>query len=156
MHKAIEPEFQKSVRRWLRLATALCVLAPLLTPVFGQEGFSFIMLLPVANCMVFWAILFVQSWPWRPTGLDEYSSYIKERYPHIWKKLHPWGDYSYNSFTAFSFIAGRYDDGTDDELNFIKYGLKHLNVLLIWPFVLIPTTWLVALPVYFYFYPPER
>lgn len=156
MHKAIEPEFQRSVSRCLWLATGACLLAPLLlTPILGRDALRFIVLLPMANCALFWAVLFVQSWPWRPTGLDEYSAYIKSQHPDVWRRLHPWGDYSFGSSSTVAFIAGRYDDGSDEQLNFIKAGLKRLNYLLMWPFLLIPATWLIALPMHLALLPAQ-
>ena len=113
-------------------------------PLLGEDWFRTIILLPMVNCLTVWAVLAVWSWPWRPSGLDESSAYIKERYPEIWRRLHP-GGHGYNSLASFAFIAGRYDNGTDQRLNEIKAGAKRLSALAWWPFLLIPVTWVVAL-----------
>jgi hypothetical protein len=155
--RATDLGFQSSIRRWLLFSTATCLLAPLAIPRIPQDFFSYIMFLPMANFLGVWVAMIVRTWPWRPGGgLDESSKYVRDRYPAIWKRLHPWGDFSYNSITSLMFIAGRYDDGSDPRLNSIKAGSKRMTLFAVWAFVLIPATWLVALPIYISSYPPQN
>lgn len=153
MHKAIEPRFQRAVSRWLYFATAACLIAPLSIPLLGKESAPLILGLPMVVCLGFWLALTVQGWAWRPNGLDEHSRYIKENHPEIWRKLHPNSDFTSNTFTNYCFALGHYDDGSDPRLNGIKSGMKRLNRLVIWPFLLIPATWAIWLLIYFSCYP---
>ena len=141
----VRPRFERAIRRWLWIASILCLLASLLTPLVGARLFLATMILPMINCVAVAIALFVRSWHY---SYDESSRYIKERYPQIWKKLHPWGDLSYNPFAADSFMDGRYDDGTDLRLNAIKLGLWHIKLFSFWAFLLIPATWAIVVPLH--------
>jgi hypothetical protein len=73
---------------------------------------------------------------------DDDEQYIKSNHPVAWKKLHPWGDTSYCGFTYFRFIKGKYDDGTDERLNRIKFKRKVNSNLMFWPFLLTLVIWI--------------
>ena len=103
------------------------------------------MILPIINCVAVAIPLLVRSWD---LSYGESSRHVKVRYPQIWKKLHPWGDLSYNPFAADSFMDGRYDDGTDSRLNAIKLAFRHIKLFSFWAFLLIPATWAIAVPLY--------
>lgn len=65
--------------------------------------------------------------------LDDDSKYIKAKHPEIWKKLHPWGDYSHSSPNGIAFLGGQYDDGSaDGRLNEIKKKYVAETIPFIW------------------------
>jgi hypothetical protein len=98
----------------------------------------------MGNCLLVWGAILARPWP-------TYSLYIRERYPTIWKKLHPWGDLSRNTFTALAFARGEYDDGADPRLNELKTECKTTIVFQLWAFALIPASWLVLLGLSIFF-----
>ncbi len=71
--------------------------------------------------------------------------YIKQKYPEIWSKLHPWGDMSANGFAAIEFIKGRYDDGGDERLNQVKAYIKTQFFLCYCPFGVLLSSWLLGI-----------
>ncbi|MFC1738544.1 hypothetical protein ACFL1G_05785 [Planctomycetota bacterium] len=75
-----------------------------------------------------------------PTGI--YDKYIQEHYPEIWKRFHPWGDRSYSNIYYLPFLRGKYDDGSDERLNRIKFDGKVNSILLLWTFLLNPVIWI--------------
>ena len=83
----------------------------------------------------------IRRWIFGIINNDE--QYIKVNHPQIWKKLHPWGDCSQNSFGHLGFIAGNYDDGTDERLAEIKRKFNVNIILLLYPFVLTLWIWLL-------------
>ena len=76
---------------------------------------------------------------------DPHNMYIKKSYPGIWTKLHPWGDFSHNGFAYIGFLLGRYDDGTDGNLNRIREKQKRGTKILLWVFFLVPAVWIINL-----------
>jgi hypothetical protein len=102
------------------------------------------MLLPVVNLGVMWGMFGIYSLYWW-ANYSEYpeTKYLKANHPEIWKKLHPWGDFSINSFATLSLVFGRYDDGTDYTLNEIKLNRKANLKMLAWIFLLVPVSWLL-------------
>ena len=140
-------KFQKYAIRWLTIFSILCVINSILVIVFGFwnfNGYFIAFILPFAHlCVVYvFYIVFVfnKILTGRWLGADE--RYIKSNYPNIWEKLHPWGDYSVNSFTAIRFLKNKYDDGTDERLNQIKFRYKVNSNLLLWPFFLTLVIWM--------------
>ena len=77
-------------------------------------------------------------------NLDDDSKYIKVKYPEVWKKLHPWGDYSYNNFNSIAFVKGQYDDGSDSKLNEIKKRYIAKIIPLVWTFGLTLVSFIVT------------
>jgi hypothetical protein len=69
--------------------------------------------------------------------LNDDEEYIKSKYPDIYKKLHPWGDFSISSVAYWSFSFSEYDDGEDSQLNHIKSKIKYFNVFVIWAFAIL-------------------
>jgi hypothetical protein len=83
---------------------------------------------------------------WRLRGLEESDhdiKYIKIMYPEIWKRIYPRGHTMHqNPFAHMLFIRGKYDDGTDERLNEIKFKIKLYQNLVGWPFLLTIVIWL--------------
>src|SRR6185295_52324 len=99
MEEPVEPvlseRFQRRVREWLRLFTAVSLLIAALGPLWGESGFIVSTLLPFVHCPLLWAVLFLRSLPDPWTSRS--SLYIRDNHPEIWKRLHPWGPISHNS-----------------------------------------------------------
>ena len=140
-------QFQKYAIRWLTAFSILCGVNSVLVIVFGIwsfDGYFLAFILPFAHLFVvvaFYMVFgFYKFFTGRWIGDDE--QYIKSNHPIIWKKLHPWGDNSYNSFTFIRFIKSRYDDGADEKLNHIKFKYKVNSNLMCWPFFLTLVIWI--------------
>jgi len=140
-------QFQKYAIRWLTVFSMLCGANSVLVIVFGIwnfDGYFLAFILPFAHLfvvVVFYMVFgFYQLLTGRWIGDDE--QYIKSNHPIIWKKLHPWGDNSRNDFTTIRFIKSRYDDGTDERLNQIKFRYKVNSNLMCWPFLLTLVIWI--------------
>jgi len=141
--------FQRRATIWLRAFSVVCVTTALFAPLMGEAGFRFAKDLPFFHCPLFWAALFIRSLP--NPWMGRSSVYVRDNYPHIWKKLRPWGDNSYNSIAGFAFVFGKYDDGNDPHLQLIKKRSLRGVKLMAWPFALIPVCWFTASFIYFNF-----
>ena len=145
-------KLQQYAFHWLKAFSILCLLSslailfvPRLSHDIGMTAYDqFAMILPFAHFGI-WAILWGVSTLFNlgKTKSSLYSPYIKENYPSIWKKLHPWGDLSKNSFTGILFLRGKYDDGKDEVMNEIKFQERTKIKLLIWPFLLVAFIWML-------------
>ena len=140
-------KFQKYAIRWLTIFSILCVVNSILVIVFGFwnfNGYFLAFILPFTHLGVVYVFYLVFILYKIRTGqlFDDYEQYIKNNYPIIWEKLHPWGDFSQNTFAATGFIRSRYDDGTDEKLNNIKFRYKVNKDLLSWPFYLTLVIWM--------------
>lgn len=139
-------KFQKYAIKWLIFFSALCFINSILVIEFGffdDDGYFLAFILPFIHLGLI-TISFIAYSLYkliRGRWLGGNERYIKCNYPVIWKKLHPWGDCSRNSFTFLRFIKDRYDDGTDDRLNQIKFEYKVGSNLICWPFVLTAGIW---------------
>ena len=143
-------KIQKYAIKWLIFFSALCFANSILVIKFGflgDIGALLIFILPFAHVGLIVVPTMVYGWHRWITdnyiGNDE--QYIKDNYPFIWKKLRPWGDNSISSLGSIRFIKSRYDDGTDDRLNRIKFDYKVNGNLMCWPFLLTLVVWLFNL-----------
>src|SRR5512138_575878 len=136
---------QRGLNKWLRLFIVIGLGAVALVPWMGEGYFNFVMVLPMINCFIVWAIMCIASFS-NFLELSPSNLYIKEKYPQIWQRMHPWGDHFYNSFTISAFMAGKYDDGTDKHLQLIKERMRQENNLMVFPFAMILLFWAVAIP----------
>lgn len=140
-------KYQKYVIKWLIFFSVLCFVNSILVIQFGFFGYIgalLIFILPFAHLglIVVYSMIygFYRLIKGNYIGKDE--QYIKTNYPEIWKKLRPMGDYSHNTFATIRFIKGRYNNGTDDRLNKIKFKYKVNSNLACWPFLLTLVIWL--------------
>lgn len=146
-------KFQKYAIKWLAFFSIFCFVNSIVVIKFhflDNVGYFLAFILPFAHCAVIFVTYILYNWygcfmaffrndAHYLIGKDE--QYIKSYHPIIWKKLHPWGDYSHNSFTFSRFIKGNYDDGTDDKLSQIKFKYKVNTNLMLWPFFLVLVIW---------------
>jgi hypothetical protein len=116
MDKAIDPRAERAARRWLWAATAVFPLTPLLLPSLGSDSVRSIALLPMANCFAVWVFL---SFKLRRT-------------------------LSKSMAVRLDILAGRADGDTAEAVREIKASLRPVYVLFLWPWLLIPLTWVVV------------
>ena len=119
MGTQINSDFLRSVRRWLWTATAVCLLAPLLLLFLGSDWTRPIALLPMANCLIVWIVLFF--------GLRQPLREL--------------------TVTKYLYAARSLDDSTRDRANEIRASLRPSYVLFTWPWLLIPASWVVLVAV---------
>ena len=111
----INSNFLRSVRRWLWIATAACLLAPLLLLPLGNGWTRPIALFPMANCLVVWIVLFFGlRRPMRELAVARYL-----------------------------YAAKSLDNSTRDRANEIWVSLRPSYVLFAWPWLLILSSWIV-------------
>lgn len=146
----VYPKFRKYIVLWMRIFTPIALSNAVLLYFFNAPEYptyeNISILLPFANCGAMCGVFMIYGVYWW-SNYDNYieTQYLKEKYPEIWKKLHPWGDWSVNGFAGLFFIFGRYDDGSDDKLNQIKLNQKANAKLLCWIFFLVPVSWVLNL-----------
>ncbi|HID69312.1 MAG TPA: hypothetical protein EYP35_02365 [Desulfobacterales bacterium] len=142
--------FKKNAFRWLKLITVLCfVSAILLVFIHNKTFFLFSLLLPFANSFVINLIfIFIIVSNLNKFGTGEISLFIKDNFPEIWRKLHPLGRLSYNIFSYWAFINGKYDDGNDEKLNHIKKDEKSKIYFILWTNLLVPIIWISNLIIF--------
>ena len=143
-------KFQKYAINWLTFFSVLCFVNSILVIKFGflgDFGAILIFTLPFAHMGLIIVPLFVYRGYAYITGnyLSKDEQYIKSNHPDIWKKIHPRNDYTFTFLGGSRFIKGRYDDGSDDQLNQIKFNCKVKTNLMCWPFLLILVVWLFNL-----------
>ena len=138
--------------RWLVVFSALCfvnaIVLGFVAALDGPQGYLEIsMLAPFAHCGIWWVILIVHSLLHSVAGKQSNpdNEYLKKEHPEIWSKLHPWGDSSHNGFAGVGFLLGRYDNGSDEELNRIRDKQKRFGKILLWVFFLVPAVWILNL-----------
>ena len=146
MDEPLEPllseRFQRRATVWLLGFSAVSIAVALVGPFIGGRAVWLAMMVPFVHCPVFWVVLALRALPnpWMSTS----SMYIKERHADVWKKLHPWGDFSHNTLSLLAFVSGHYDDGSDSLLQLIKARwARHLR-LQVWPFALILVCWIMV------------
>lgn len=126
---------QKLAIIWLVFSTIVLYVNSILAikyELYGtQEHYKFAFLLPMihlGSITLFGFVCYCYSespnCKWRKD--DEY---IKQNYPEIWNRLHTGitGKVSSlygNSFAGSKFITGKFDNGTDDRLNRIKFSVR--------------------------------
>lgn len=139
--------FQKCMFNLHRIFALLCLVNLILAinfELYGGNDYYFAFLFPFIGLgfFVVSTVVYVLTKGWN-TG--SHSPYIKENYPEIWQKLHPWGGRSHNSIATFAFMGGEYDDGSDEKLNQIKFNLKNQIWLIIWPVIICLATWMLGI-----------
>lgn len=149
---------------WLVCFTTICFINStfvICLELYGSEDYGFAFSLPFIHCGVAWIFIIVRSVWWYTSGIRTLfmDRYIEENYPDIWKRLHPWWPVPSARLTrdGLNFIRGRYDNGTDEKLNQIKFTIRVNYYLTLWPFLLILMIWLFSyvLMVVFDRFPPQ-
>lgn len=140
--------FQKYSFKWLKLFTGICLINSLFLFFFNGSEYTkyeeFSMFLPFAHCGIVWIFLIFRIiYHWINFKNNADAQYIKKNHPKIWKNLHPWGDFSYNSFASIQFLRGKYDDGNDEKLNKIKLTQTTDLKIILWAFFLVPIIWFI-------------
>lgn len=130
-------KFQKLLTIWFSLFTFICLVNTIVLFFRGPDYSGVVIFVPFAHLMAVVVVYMVYSlyW-WFHIAKNPDLQYIKNKYPDIWKRLHPWGDYSINGFASILFHAGKYDDGSDENLNRIKAYGRIQQRLIAWPFLL--------------------
>jgi hypothetical protein len=136
--------FQRLILWWLSFFTLLCVVLAAVAPLWSKFAIQTVLLLPFMHCVLFCGVLILCSLPHYlfPPPSDRY---LRDQHPAIWKKLHPWGRFSYNSFTMLIFMLSGYDDGRDEHLQLIKRRYRRLTLFQLWSLALL----IVPFPVLF-------
>lgn len=148
-------KFQKLAIKWLLFFTIVCFTNSILVIGFelytGDEYLAPLMngryslpyLLPFAHCGIVLVCYVVYSGYKGTIGKETgmWDKYIEEHYPDIWKRFHPWGPRSWSTFYGLPFVMGKYDDGSDERLNRIKFDSKVNSLLLLWTMLLSPVVW---------------
>lgn len=141
-------KFQRIAIKWLTFFTIVCFVNSVLVIKYGfwdWDGCFLAFLLPFGHLVIATVYLMGYGLYWYTSGgpgSDPDSQYIKTNYPTIWKRLHPWGDWLNNAWAWGPFIRGKYDDGTDNRLNEIKFKTKVMQNLAGWPFLLTCVVWM--------------
>ncbi len=132
----------------MKIFTSICIANSIFLYFFHGPEYpayeTFSMFLPFANLGAIWLILGTYTIYWW-LNYEKYfeTQYLKKNYSTIWKDLHPWGDISVNGFAGLSFVLGKYDDGTDKHLSYIKQNHKETIKMVAWVFFLVPVVWLL-------------
>jgi hypothetical protein len=123
---------QKILIVWFPLFTGICFLniLALYLKVYGHV--SIVILLPFIHLLMVTIISIIRLICWRlKIYKDPNYEYIKNSYPDIWIRIFSAGDNrTGNNFAAFSFLRGKYDDGSDNKLNQVKTNIR-LNILFV-------------------------
>lgn len=127
--------FQRLTLAWLSLFTLLCMAFAAIAPLWSKLAIQIALLLPVIHFVLFLGVLVLCSLPYYISQSPS-DRYLHDHHPQIWKKLHPWGRFSNNSFTAWIFLFGGYDDGQDENLQLIKRRCRWLVLFQLWSFAL--------------------
>ena len=134
---------------WFVFFTLLCIINSILVIPFElystENGYLLAFLLPFIHCgitVLAWMVYgIIYHGSEKKSGID--GEYIRQNYPQIWKKLHPWGEGLYNGFRTHIFMKGKYDDGTDETLNEIKALMKLRSNIIAYPFLLTLGVWIL-------------
>ena len=140
--------FQSYALKWLKIFSGICLINSFLLFFFNGPEYpnyeEFSMFLPFAHCGIVCIFLIIYGiYDWINLDKNADAQYIKNNYQKIWNNLHPWGDYSYNSLASIQFLRGKYDDGSDEKLNKIKFSHKINFKLILWTFFLVPIIWFI-------------
>ena len=121
---------QRIAINWLKVFSIVCIIN--LLPIFflGGEYSTISLLLPFLHILVFNIVVRIAT----QDISKEKDSYIKEKYPEIWKKLKPFGQFSYSVLSDLEFMDGKYDAGDDEILNKIRNSYKEWYLIYyLWP-----------------------
>jgi uncharacterized membrane protein YbhN (UPF0104 family) len=132
----------------LKIFTSICLANAVALYFYSSPQYAdyveFSMFLPFGHLGLFVIIYFIYTVYYYATlKKNEDSQYVKNKYSDIWSRLHPAGDISYNTFEWRKFLKGKYDDGSDDRLNRIKFKQRIYSRIIIWAFLLVPVIWLI-------------
>jgi uncharacterized membrane protein YbhN (UPF0104 family) len=119
--------------------------------VFDEKKFYlYTMIFPFVICFILLILIAILSViNFRNFRKDGASQYLEKQMPDLWKRLHPWGNYSHNGFAYISFLRGKYDNGSDQKLNIIKRNEKENVLFLLWVLLLTPLSWGVNVSIIF-------
>jgi hypothetical protein len=143
-------KYQKYAFTWLKVFTVICAccsLAILFIPRQSSERAMttydlFAMLLPFVHFGIWAVVSGIQQLITIIGEKSLYSPYIKNNYPKIWKKLHPWGDVSHSPWSLY-FVFKGHKRIKDETINEICSTAKIQIKLLILPFLLVVIVWIV-------------
>jgi hypothetical protein len=129
--------------QWLRIITFVCIINSIMLLFVEVEKFYFFaFLFPLGNSVIsnviFGVFILLKM---RMHHKVDNSEYIIQKYPSIWKKLHPVGKYSHNLFAYWNFIRGKYDIGVDKKLEIIKANEGEKLNFFLWVNLLSPFSW---------------
>lgn len=100
------------------------------------------MSLPFFAIIILWFLLLISIIYHKIKPIDtEDNDCIKNTHPSIWKELHPFGDSSRNSIAGLMFSRGKYDDGSDEKLNQIKFKQWVYFKLIMGTLIMVPLLW---------------
>lgn len=138
-------QYRNHAFKWLKVITFLCLMNAIMLFFIEIKAFYFFaFLFPLANSVVsnvIFGVLILLNM--RMHYKVENSQYIINKYPHIWKKLHPLGKYSHNFIAYWNFIKGKYDKGEDDKLEAIKKNEGEKLGFSLWINLLSPASWML-------------
>ena len=143
---------QKALAAWYCYFFIICLINSVLIFVFRlyDDDFYLAFFLPFAHLgiavvgYIIWGLTnTVKTLSYSYGLLSDENKYIIEKYPTIWLKLHPLGEFSRNDFAFIAFLRGKYDDGSDDKLNEIKYMGQVRFSLVLLPFFIVLSVWLI-------------
>jgi hypothetical protein len=138
-------KLQKLILLWYIIFTIICIVNIVYGIVFDnykESNYSFAFILPFIQPIFLLIFYIIYTFYYYFNFYEKKENiYIKENYPHIWKKLHPWGDFSINGFAGIMFMMGKYDDNHDKQLNEIRYKYRNTVFLTILPFIIIIFSW---------------
>jgi len=128
--------------KWLKLFALVCLFLSVILPQLGELGFKIIMLIPFIHLGIIWIdIIFTGlSKSFKGKAYEE-EYYIRDNYPELWKKCHPWGDSSYNSLGYISLYKTKTDD---PKLIKIIEKSKNNDKWMLSVFLLVPIIWLIS------------
>jgi hypothetical protein len=106
----------------LKIVTVICAInSAMLLFIEAKSFYFYAFIFPLTNTaisnLIFGALIIKNM---KMHHKVENSLFIIQKYPSIWKKLHPWGKYSHNFIAYWNFIRGKYDHGKDIKLEEIK------------------------------------
>ena len=102
----------------------------------------FSMLLPFIAIIILWLLLLISTIYNKIQPIDsEDNDCIKNTYPSIWKELRPFNDSSRNSFSGLMFSRGKFDNGSDEKLNQIKFKQLVYFKLIMGTLIMLPVLW---------------
>lgn len=115
MDAAIEPRTERIVRVWLWSASVVFLGAPILLPVLGARPSRAMFLLPMVNCVAVWIFVFFGARRTLAAGMR----------------------------LRLDALAGRSPEDLSTEIRGLRAAIWSLLPLLLWPWLLIPLTWVL-------------
>lgn len=136
---------------WLKLFSLIYIVGSITLPSISEEGMEIMIITPFLHLMITLILeaIHTHSSPTKDV-LKKKDNYIYENYPDIWKKLHPWGKGSFNSFGTIYFMRL---ETNDSKLIEIQNDLKDDAKWHICTFILAPIIWALSVGTFVLFGP---